>query len=163
MDFLDDKDFSETITLDDDKEFRDFLDVTPSGLAFIPEKGSKDGELLMKACAGEFSKWIKRENPEINIDKRKADKKLVLHSSDIWFPLVYLANDITLPMYINLVSNYIYNKFSGSLSNDSTRVHIDVVYENKKDGVTKKFSFEGDIKDINKVIEPINVNKVLDD
>lgn len=162
MDIFDDKESCEIVAVDDDKDFRKFLTSTPQGITFMPEKYQGCEDLVMKADAGDFAKWLKKNKPGLNVEVRKADKKLVLRSSDFWLPLVFLASDIALPVYLNLVSSYIYDRMKGALSGEKGRVHLKVVYQDKENNITKKFTFEGNVDGLQKVINKFNLNKFMD-
>lgn len=162
MDIFDDKESCEIVTVADGKEFREFLNSTPHGLTFVPEKYRELDGLVIKADVGAFSKWIKQNKPEINIEVRKADKKLELRSSDFWLPLVFLANDIALPVYLNLVANYAYDRMRGALRGEEARVHLEVIYEDKQKAIIKKFKFDGDVNGLQKAIKKFNLNKFMD-
>ncbi len=78
-------------------------------------------------------------------------------------PLVFLASDITLPIYLNIVANYLYEKMKGALKGEKSRVHLSAMYKNTSDGITKKFEFEGDVDALQKAITKFNLNKYLED
>lgn len=146
------KDICEVIVVEDDADFRFFQKNNPSGLAMIPEKYGELDQPVLSADAGDFAKWLKEHAPKMTVQTRKADR-LTLRSNDYWLPLVFLAKDIALPAYLNLVSNYIYDKMKGALRGESARVHLSAVYEDKTAGVTRRFNFEGDAETLQKVIE----------
>ena len=106
---LETKDICEYIDYEDD-EFNIFHQSPSSQIALIPEQyGNAEGK-VMKSDAGNFAKWVEQKHPEYQIQMHKAESQLALKSSDIWLPLVFLAGDITLPIYLNIVANYIYDK-----------------------------------------------------
>ncbi|RIJ90511.1 MAG: hypothetical protein DCC43_14820, partial [Candidatus Brocadia sp.] len=114
MDIFDNKDSCEVVIVDDDKEFRNFLNSSLSGILITPEKYQGCEGLVLKPDAGDFSKWLRKNKPELNVEVRKADKRLVLKSSDFWLPFVFLAQDVALPFYLNLVTNYVYDRMKGA-------------------------------------------------
>ncbi len=85
---------------------------------------------------------MRKNNPNINIEVQKADKRLLLRSGDYWLPIVFLARDITLPLYLNIVANYLYEKMKGALKGEKARVHLSAIYEDSSKDLTKKFDFE---------------------
>ncbi|MCE7868592.1 MAG: hypothetical protein DYG83_17620, partial [Candidatus Brocadia sp. AMX2] len=115
MDIFDDKESCEIVIIDGDKEFRDFLNSSLSGIMIVPEKYQGCEGLVLKPDAGDFSKWLRKNKPELNVEVRKADKRLVLKSNDFWLPFVFLAQDVALPFYLNLVTNYVYDRMKGAL------------------------------------------------
>ena len=162
MDIFDDKESYEVVIIGNDKEFRDFLKSTPSGLLFVSEEYSECEGLVMKEDAGDFAKWLRQKQPELHVEVHKANKQLVLRSSDIWLPLVFLASDVALPVYLNLVANYIYDRIRGALRGGKPRVHLEAMYEDKHKGVVKEFHFEGDSDGFQQVIKQFDLNKFID-
>lgn len=134
-----------------------------NGIVIVPESYGEVGSSVVKADAGDFIKWLKTESPNIETHNDIEVPKLVLRSGDYWLPLVYLANNIALPVYLNLVANYLYDKARGALKGDTTRVHLSAVYEDKEAGVFKKFDFEGDTESLQKAIKRFDLNKFLDE
>jgi len=124
MDVFDDKEIAKEEELDDDSDFRIFLEKQPIGIAVVHE-GYRDIEgSVAQPDSGDFVKWVRANKPDINIDVPTYDKQLVLRSNDYWLPLVFLASDITLPIYLNLVANYLYDKSKGLLKGETQRVDL---------------------------------------
>jgi hypothetical protein len=160
--FLDDTETCEIVALDENSDFQSFLQTGLSGLKFVPTKyRSYEGKLL-SPDAGDFSKWLKCNHSEVNLAIDRGDGTLVLRSSDFWMPLVFLASDIALPIYLNLVSNYIYDRMKGALRNEKARVHLEAVFHDDKEGVSKKFRYEGDVESLQKIIKKFDLNCFLD-
>jgi hypothetical protein len=159
---MDDNNQFNTSALDDTTAFQSFLDSAPSGVKFVPEKYGEINEPTIKSDFGDFSKWLHTTRPEIKIDVDRSVKKLILRNNDIWLPLAYLATDITLPIYLNIVSNYLYDRIKGVLTGDKSRVHLEAVYKDKNDGVTKIFSFDGDGETLKSVIKKFDLNSFME-
>ena len=134
-----------------------------NGIVVIPELFGDVDQPIVKADTGDFIKWLKITSPEVEIFNSVSMPKLVLNSGDYWLPLVFLASDITLPIYLNLVASYLYDKAKGALIGDTTRVHFSAVYEDKKEGKKKQFNFEGDVESLQKTIKRFDLNKFLDE
>ena len=162
MDIFEDKDICETVIIDDDREFREFLNSNPHGLALVPRSYQGCDGVVLSADAAEFSKWLRLSSPELNVEVRKPDKLIDLHSIDYWFPVVFLASDVTLPVYLNLVASYIYDRMRGALKGDKARVRMEAMYEDEREGVTKKFTFEGDVDALKHAIKRFDVNKFME-
>ena len=145
MEFFDDKESCEIVIVDNDEEFRDFLDSNPRGLALLPEKHPRCDDLVMRDDVGDFSKWLSQNKPELNVKVHRANKRLMLRSSDYWLPLVFLASDVTLPFYLNLVTSYVYDRMRGALKGEEGRVHLKVMYKDDEEGIIKKFIFDGNV------------------
>ncbi|MFH1117070.1 MAG: hypothetical protein V1792_24395 [Pseudomonadota bacterium] len=157
------KDLFEIHSISEDSDFRDYVDTDPTGLKIISLEYPGCNERVLYSEAGDFEKWIRKSKPEINIEVEKVNRKLVLQSGDYWLPLVFLASDVTLPIYLNIVASYLYDKIKGALKGEKPRVHFSAVYQDELAGVTKKVEFEGDIDALSKIITKININKLLND
>ena len=157
VEFFDEKESCNIETVDNDGEFSEFLRSNSCSLLLLPEKYRDCDEPVMKDDAGDFSKWLIQNKPELNVEVRKADKRLVLHSNDYWLPLVFLASDVTLPFYLNLVASYVFDRMRGALRGEHARVHFEALYEDKKKGKMKKFSFHGDMDKLQKIIDRFDV------
>ena len=162
MAFMDDKEVCEILTVSSDKEYREFLNSSTADIAFIPEQYQNYKGPVMKGDAGNFSKWLHKKEPELKVEIFKAEGKLELHSADLWLPLAFLGTNITLPVYLNIVASYLYDRMKGSLLGEKKRVHMEAIYEDEKDGVVKKFSFEGDAETLKDTIKKLDLNKFLD-
>ena len=79
-----------------------------------------------------------------------------LHSFDIWLPVIYIASNILLPVVVNLVSNFIYDKMKGREHEDAN-VNAEIVIKN---GKKEKFiHFKGDAKSFKEMMDKIDLNK----
>lgn len=143
MDELAPKDISEISDVSDVTDFDEFLASQSSGLRMVSEPYGPDGERVIKPDAGDFLKWLRAAQPDVHVEVLPG-RKLVLHSGDVWIPLVFLAKDIGLPVYLNLVSSYLYDRFKAALRGDKPRVHLSAEYVDGVSGSIKKFTFEGD-------------------
>lgn len=160
---LESKDICDVVTVEDDSNFRNFIASNPTGLRIVPEAYRDGSQPLVKAEAGNFAKWIRAHNTSINVDLDEKSPRLILRSGDIYLPLIYLASDIGLPIYLNLVSSYIWEQMKGALKSDNTRVHFSAEYEDKVNGTVKRFNFEGDADSLKNAIKRFDLNRFLDD
>ncbi len=129
----------------------------------VPEISGHKKQLSLKADAGDFAKWIRVNQPECKVELPKVESLLVLRNSDCWLPLVYLATDVALPVYLNIVSTYIYDKMKGALVGETVRIHLSAMYEDKKAGIVKKFVFTGDREALESAIRKFDVNEFMND
>lgn len=137
-------DVAKTVTVDDDSEFRAFQRANQRGLAMIPETYRDSRTPALRAAGGDFAKWLKRNAPTIPVEVRPSEHRLVLRSGDYCLPLVFLAGDVALQVYLNMVANYIYEKMKGALKGDKARVRFSAMYEDAHIGIVKRFDFDGD-------------------
>ena len=160
---LERKETCETLIVDDDGNFREFLANRPTGLRMVPEKYGETNQLVLKSEAGQFAKWIRAHDPKIAVEVSQQTPRLLQRSCDVWLPLIFLANDLSLPVFLNLVANYLWDRMKGALKGDAMSVHLSVEYENKADGTVKRFNFEGDADALQKVIKKFDPNQFLDE
>ena len=120
MSVMERKDIFEIHPVNEDSDFRRYLDSSPSGFKIVSSEYLGCGERILYSATGDFEKWLKKNKPEINVEVEKADRKLVLQSGDYWLPLVFLAGDVTLPIYLNIVANYLYEKIKGRVKGRKT-------------------------------------------
>lgn len=149
--------------LSNDESFKHFLSTQQCGIFIAPEEIQSKTQLIIKSEAGYFAKWIKNNYHEINVVLDAQKPKLVLQSHDIFLPLVFLASDVSLPIYLNIVSSYLYEKMKGLLEGEKVHAHFTVVFEDKPNGITKRFDFEGDIDSLQNVIKRFDLNRFLDE
>jgi hypothetical protein len=163
MSDLQPKDVCELVTIEPDDSFKTFAQSSPSGVALVPQSYGDHEKPVIKAAAGDFAKWMAAAHPEIKVSLPKDTERLVLHSQDLWLPLAFLASDISLPIYLNLVSSYLYERWKGALRKDNPRVHVSAEYEDKSAGVTKRFNFSGDAEALKLAMKKFDLNEFLND
>lgn len=143
----------------DDPDLEAYLQSGPAGINIVPETyGQLEGKVL-KQDTGDFVKWLRVNQPALNVAMPQANR-LVLRSGDIWLPLVYLASDVTVPVYLNLVSSYLYDRLKGMLRSDKPVVHLRIRYRNGAE--SKEFHFVGDPETLRATIKKFDVNRYLD-
>ncbi|TDX29368.1 hypothetical protein DFO67_10744 [Modicisalibacter xianhensis] len=147
----------------EDSEILNEIPIASEGITVLPESYREVDGLIVKADAGDFTKWIKLNAPEVEIMASEGHSKLALRSGDYWLPLVFLASDVSLPLYLNIVSNYLYEKMRGALRGDKARVHLSAVYEDKKEGKFKRFDFDGDAELLKSAIKKFDLNAFMDE
>ena len=108
---------------------------------------------------GSFAKWIKVKHPEIDIEQPKQKNKVVLHDYSLIMPIVNLAYAQNIPNYLALVLEYAKYRFAGSLEGEKNEINIQVDYEDKNTGITKRFSFKGSETALSESIEKFDINK----
>lgn len=151
------------VTVDDDVEYQAFISQGGEGLRFVPERYSPESVASLAADFGDFAKWIRDESPNTKISLSTEAPKLVLRSADIWLPLVYLAADTSVQVFLNMAASYLYDKAKGSLKNDNPRVHMRAIYQDKLTGKTKRFEFSGDADALAKAVKRFDLNNFFDD
>jgi hypothetical protein len=131
-------------------------------LTLFPEEHGESRQLVLRADGADFAKWVRAQHPELAVTVQHADRQLVFRSGDCWLPLVFLASDITLPIYLNLVSSYLYDKMKGALRGETARVHLTAEYEDPSTGLVKRFTYDGDAATLRETIKKFNLNQFLD-
>lgn len=80
-----------------------------------------------------------------------------LHSFDIWMPVIWVAKNVLLPMAINMVCNYIWEKRKGHEKEDT---QVDVTFIVKSKGKEKSIHYKGDADTFKEKFEKIDINKL---
>lgn len=149
-------------SLEDDAEYKTFL-LDGQGLRFVPEPYRPDTPPSLASDFGDFAKWIRQHNPALPISIPSATPKVILRSADVWLPLVYLAGDTSVQIFLNMAASYLYEKAKGSLKSEQPRVHMSAVYQDRQSGKTKKFEFSGDADALAKAIKKFDLNNFFDE
>lgn len=131
-------------------------------VAILPQDYPDSETPVLMQDAGDFAKWLSRTNPDINLYYSTPQTRIALRAADYWLPLVVLANDISLPIYLNLVSSYVYDRMKGALKGDISKVHIEAVFTDSNSGIYKRFKYDGDVTGLEKVIKKFDVNKFME-
>ena len=142
-------------------EFSKFISESQKGIRIVNKEYFGTTEVVAKPDTGDFIKWIKSNKPSINLHLPSSTRQLVLKSNDFWLPLVYLCNDVTLQMYLNIVASYLYDRSKGLLKGERTRVHFKAIHQDP-DGRIKEFSFEGDSETLEKTIKKFDINRFME-
>lgn len=138
-------------TVVDNTAYLEYCRSTQGGIGIVPEPFGKT-PLGLKSDGVDFAKWIKETSPEFPISLPSSCPKIALHSGDVWLPLIYLAGNTSMSVLLNMVSSYFYDKIKGKLISDHPKLHMSVIYQNKRDGTTKKFEFSGDADSLSKAV-----------
>jgi hypothetical protein len=107
-----------------------------------------------------FAKWVKKHRQDVSIQVAKAKGTTALKSSDFWLPLVFLASDVTLQIYLNIVSSYVYDMARGALKHDKGAVHLAAIYHDTASGKMKRFKYKGSVKGLETI--KFDANKFLE-
>lgn len=149
-------------TINDLTEYDAFLSSDQKGILCIPPSTfNKSQNKAVMPETYNFAKWIKSNNKDINIDVFKSEGVQHLRSGDFWMPVVFIASDVSLQVYLGLVTSYIYDMLKGALKHDKNKVHIKAIYKDS-DGTTKEFSYSGSIEGLEKTIKKVDINKILE-
>lgn len=150
-------------TLEDDSDYQSFLTGDGQGLCFVPEPYGNNTQLSLASDSGDFAKWIRQHDPLIPISLPTNTPKVVLRNADVWLPLIYLASDTSVQVFLNMAASYLYDKAKGALKNENPRIHMRAIYQDKRGGKTKKFEFSGDAEALTKVIKKFDPNNFFDE
>jgi len=155
------RDVCEILLVDEDARFAGFLARSPQGIAMIPEPFGKIDEPMLRSDAGDFAKWLSNAEPELPVEVPSVSS-LVLRSSDIWLPLVLLATDVVLPIYLGLVTSYIYDRMRGALVSDRPRVHVSAEYLDGETGTIRRFNYDGDADAFETAVASLDLDNFFD-
>jgi len=149
-------------TIEDDSDFQDYLSAFSHGVRLVPEAYGT-GAPGLRADGGDFAKWLKHAQPELPISLPTSTPRIALNGADVWLPLIYLAGDVSMQVFLNMVASYLYDKHKGKLPSDKPRVHLSVMYQSKRDGITKKFEFSGDGEALTRAVKRFDLNNFFDE
>ncbi len=149
-------------TINNLQEYNPFLMSNQKGILCIPAASldsSRQHVVLPETY--NFAKWIRKNRKDINIDVLPSKGVQHLRSSDFWMPIVLLASDVSLQVYLGLVTSYLYDVIRGALKHDKATVHVEAIYKDSK-GTIKKFSYSGSVEGLGKTIKKIDINKFME-
>lgn len=147
----------------DDAAFSGIGERIVSGVAFLPESLPSGDALYLKSDYGDFMKWMATTRPELKLTLPEQHPKLILHSGDIWLPLMYLARDTSVQILLGLITNYLYDRMKGRLKSDRPVVDFSIVYEDHEAQKIKRLDFKGTAEDLAKVMKKFDANNFFDD
>ena len=160
MALLEDKMEYRDADLNDSNSFKEYLDTNPTGLKIVHTK--RRDNIVEQVETGDFVKWLRINKEGVNVEYEKHDTKFVMNSQEYWFPLVFLANNIALPIYLNIVANYLCEKSKGLLQGENIQAHLNIIHEDKKTGKIKRLDFSGNQEALNSLMKNIDLNKFME-
>ena len=157
------KDTHKIEVIEDNPELTSLIRINTKHILCVPESVTRQsGCKVIMPQTYDFAKWIRKNKADITIDVAEPEGIKSLHSYDFWMPVVILASDMSVQVFLNLVSSYIYDRIKGALKHDKADVHVQAYYEETPHGVIKRFSYNGSIKGFEKVAKRFNMNNFLD-
>lgn len=151
------------LDFDPDAASIEFSRATKSGIRLIAEEQYGGSPTSLKADSGDFAKWIHQRNPSLEILIPQGVPKIALHAADVWLPLIQLAADTSMQIFLNMAASYLYDRSKGALKNDTPRIHMSVIYQDKAQGKMKKFEFSGDHEALAKAIKRFDLDNFFRD
>lgn len=110
----------------------------------------------------DFIKYCREKDSEHKYDILSDGDIMVrsLHSFDIWMPIILITQSILLPLAINMVSNYIWDKIKGREKDDAD---VDMTFIVKKGNREKALHYKGSAKEFKESFEMIDLNKMWEE
>lgn len=143
------------------EDFKKFYSES-NGIKIVPEFYNGTKEKILQRDSGTFAKWVHKHHAEINIDYNPNFKKISLHNNEYWLPLVFLASDTSVQIYMGLIINFMYDKLKGSLTGEKKEAKVNFSFECKEGDDYKRFNYSGDLEGLKK-FKKIDLNKILKD
>jgi len=145
-----------------DSEFMAFFDKHPKGILCVPESlvGLSQYNVVMPETY-RFTKWINKKRKDITINVAQSEGTKSLNSNDFWMPIVFLASDVSLPVFLNLVSSYIYDLMKGALKHDKANIHLKTFFRDDRAAVTKTLSYSGPAEKFLQIAKDGNLDKFI--
>lgn len=129
---------------------------------FLPKVNFRDNlPFCYPESTGEIYKFVKKElsNSNICIELAVSDdeyQEIELHDWWIYLPDLYIQNQLIFPIVINIISNWIYDRFiKGHATPQNPMVKFSAIVKNK-DG-NKKIDFEGDSESFSKLMDKVKL------
>lgn len=122
-------------------------------LLILPRKYEKQGYCFASHSV-DFVKFCRSQNADVEILSTDDFKVLDLHSFDIWMPIIYVAQEILLPLAISLVANFISSKKKGR-EHEKAKINVDIVYKKGKKEVD--IHYNGDADTFKEVMDKLDL------
>lgn len=104
-----------------------------------------------------FVKYCRQENKEIAIDVLGDDVPIrSLNSWDIWMPIIYIAEEVLLPVAVGLAINYLWDRIKGR---EKENPQVDITFRKRDGDKTKELHFKGGVDEFKEKFEKIDLNK----
>ncbi|MEN6385641.1 MAG: hypothetical protein ABFD79_10635 [Phycisphaerales bacterium] len=126
----------------------DFIENS-EGVFLSAEKNFRKENEVLKQDTFKFAKWMRQNKPEIKVEIEKCNNIINLRSHEVWIPLIFLGTNVALPLFLNAVYDYLKFVFRGNLSEDSSRVHLKVIYKDKEK--YKELDYNGSLEGFEKI------------
>jgi hypothetical protein len=141
--------------------------VKGAQVILLPDFNVKEGvERAFQPDTINFYKYtLAKKDSEIKLElfENKGEEKfLVLHSYDVWIPTIAILNSVLLPLVVNLVSSYVYDRMRSRPKEEPT-VHFQLIVSDEDSGRSKQLYYKGPAKDFNSSFEKIDVNSLWRD
>lgn len=149
--------------VEDDSDFQNFIATGALGLRFVPEPTGHQGAIGLLSDYGDFAKWLAQQHPEVPATVASDAPKVVLRNSNVWLPLVHLAADTSVQVFLNMAASYLYDRAKGALKHETPKIHLSIVYQDKTAGKTKRFEFSGDAEALGKAVKRFDLDNFFDD
>lgn len=131
-------------------------------VVFLPKVNFRDGlSFCYPEDTGKIYNFVKEKLSDTNISVELAVSddeyhEIELHDYWIYLPDLYIQNQVFLPIIINIISNWIYDKFiKGHAAAQKPMVKFSAIVENK--GSNKKIKFEGDSESFSELMDKVKL------
>ena len=161
MDIFDHDDEAKVTEISDDQEFRAFVHGGGKGILCRTQVLDDSDGLMPETYR--FAKWMRSKRADVHIDVTASEGTHVLKSSEYWMPLVFLASNVSLPMFIGLITSYVYDMAKGRLQHQPQTIHTQVFYQDEATKKTKKFTYSGSVEGLEKTFEHFDINAFMED
>lgn len=137
------------------------IEIT-QGIHVIPPESDKFAGI--SADFSNFVKYVRQNHPSIDINLPNNPKNQGLYSSDIIFPLLVVCNEIPINLTLSIISDYIIESCRGlRFRNNKPTINLSLRYEDKKNKITREFTFSGSGEDLQKIAKKFDPNNIFND
>lgn len=156
------------IIKDVEENYLSHISYTKDNTVYILASRGREGKNIESFTneSFDFYKYIKNYKDDINIElySDSGEKNIqILHSKEIWLPILYFAlHDVTLPLTINYVFDYLKHKYGKQLKEDDI-IHFCAVVEDRKTGKRKEIKYDGPENVFKSNFDKIDITKIMGD
>jgi hypothetical protein len=118
-----------------------------------------DNEYYFAQETIDFIKFCRSIGSENNIDiLADGDIKVrSLHSFDIWLPIIFIASNVFIPLIVNLISSYLWERMKGR-EHEEAKVNVTIIVKHGDE--QKELHYDGDVKIFKETFKKIDINKM---
>lgn len=137
----------------------------PNQLSFLPENinsAEKKEDFIFTESMIEVNKYFKANNLELDVFGGDSELYRSRKNADLYLPAIFISlsviteNPHLISVSLNILSNYIYDSFKGTIGKKTA--HVEFHIETKEKGKVKKIDYKGDaegLKDLEKIIKAL--------
>lgn len=135
-----------------------------NGIIILANIDKDEGNPIYPVETYDFKKFcdLKQLDFDVVIDNDEALEAYILHSDEIWLPILYFIGQVGLGVLVSLITDYIKFKFSSLGTSRDRVVHFKIV-KKLSNGEMKEISYDGPESAIEDNFKDFDFNKFMED